>query len=822
MSLKRLHDPGGAAGRVLQLQKRTKCRRYKILARMSRGLGEWKKLCKRAVAMSAPELADRVRQQAIARLDFLRYRAGITFEPRRISASSLPEAHFVFSPEAVPSLCARMRELFPAETDRIIARAERICNHRFDLLGYQDVDYGAEIDWHCDRVHGIRAPRKPWFQIRYLDFAEVGDSKVTWELNRHQHLVTLAKAFRLTGKNEFAAELFSEWEHWHRENPYPIGINWASSLEVSFRSLSWIWVYFLISGSSAMPAGFRSELCRKLGISGRHIESNLSTYFSPNTHLMGEATALFFIGTLFPELRQSGRWRRRGWQILQLEAERQVREDGLHFEQSIYYHVYALDFFLHAFVLASLNGIDIPAQWNRTLERMLEALCLLGRSGPAPRLGDDDGGRLFDGQRNRWEHLLDPLATGAVIFNRGDFKSVAGGLREEMLWLLGEAGAAEFDRLPSVSAKPGSTALRSSGLYLITALDRQLVIDAGPQGADTAGHGHADAMSITANVRGVPLLIDPGTFEYIGRDLTERNRFRGTKAHNTLVVDGLDQSEPKGPFSWVSLPNVRAEKWINGENFDLFVGSHDGYTRLADPVVHRRFVFSLKSDFWLVRDQALGQGKHQLDLFWHLNPEFRPALESERTFRSAGEGLSILACDNHGWSQKILLEDWSPVYGQKARHIAVHFSTTALLPAEFVTLLIPAAGIDSEVVERIAVQSSPALNDSVACYRFEMAEREHCIVFGSGKPWTLFPWSSDAEFFYWGQRRDKTSTLMVCCNASYLVVGGKKIIDARQTFSRCEIVGGDEMVRVISSDEAVVVDKEAFVSISAEYQGKQA
>jgi Heparinase II/III-like protein/Heparinase II/III N-terminus len=788
---------------------------------MSQGLGEWKKLYQRAVAMSMTELADRMRQQATARLDLLRYRAGISFEPRLGNVSRPSQARFFFSADEIPYLCAQLHQIFPAEADEIVERAERICRHQFDLLGYRGLDYGPEIDWHCDRVHGIRAPRKPWFQIRYLDFAEVGDSKVTWELNRHQHLVTLAKAFRLTGKEKFARELFSQWEHWNRENPYPIGINWVSSLEVSFRSLSWLWVFFLISGSPAMPVGFRSELCRKLAVAARHIESHLSTYFSPNTHLLGEATALFFIGTLFPELRQSGRWQRRGWRILQLEAERQVREDGLHFEQSVYYHVYALDFFLHASVLASRNGIAISHQCNRILERMLEALCVLGRSGPPPRLGDDDGGRLFDGQRNRWEHLPDPLATGAVMFRRGDFKSVAGGLREETLWLLGEAGAAEFDRLPTVSPQPRSTALRSSGLYLMTGRERgrQLVIDAGPQGADTAGHGHADALSITANSRGCPVLIDPGTFEYVGSDLTERNRFRGTKSHNTLVVDGLDQSEPKGPFSWVRLPKVLAEGWINGETFDLFVGSHDGYTRLADPVVPRRFVFSLKSGFWLVRDQVLGRGKHKLDLFWHLNPEFRPIGQSNATFRSEAETFSIRACDNHSWSQEILSVDWSPAYGQRQRHPVLHFSTTASVPAEFVSLLIPGAGVDSEV-KSFAGTISPGAEESVAGYRFETAREEHCIVFGSGKPWSLFSWSSDADFFYWGQSRDKTSSLLICCHASYVAANGRKIIYAQQTFSRCEIISDKGEVRVISSDDAVVLDKEAFGSISAEYQGK--
>src|SRR4029077_8029912 len=98
--------------------------------------------------------------------------------------------------------------------------------------------------------------------------------------------------------------------------------------------------------------------------------------------------------------------------------------------------VYASDFFLHAAVLASVNQIPTSVQFDRTVERMLEALSVLARGGIVPQIGDDDGGRLFDPSRNRRAHLLDPLATGAVLFGRGDFKTVAGGAREETLWLL--------------------------------------------------------------------------------------------------------------------------------------------------------------------------------------------------------------------------------------------------------------------------------------------------------------------------------------------------------------------------------------------------
>jgi hypothetical protein len=776
---------------------------------------KWQRLFRRVRAMSLYELADRLRQQATTRIDLLRYKIGARFESHVAESAALATMpRFFFSAAEIPRLCSLVRELFPQEAEAIIERAEHICQHRFDLLGYEDLDYGAEIDWYADRVHGKRAPRKPGFQVRYLDFAEVGDSKVTWELNRHQHFVTLAKAYRLSGEEKFAAELFRQWEHWHRENPYPIGINWASSLEVAFRSLSWLWVYSLMSGSAAMPANFREEFIRKLAVSGRYIECNLSTYFSPNTHLLGEAVALFFIGTLCPELKSAERWKRKGWEIVLQEAGRQVRPDGLHFEQSVYYHVYAVDFFCHAAILASRNQVAIPAQFEGTIERMMDALVVLGRAGPVPKLGDDDGGRLFDPARNRTAHLLDPLATGAVLFNRGDFKAVAGGLREETVWLLGDKGVEAFNHLPAVPVANQSTELSDAGLYVMCDenLERQLVIDAGPQGADTAGHGHADALSITANLQGRAALIDSGTFEYMG-DGPERNRFRGTAAHNTLVVDGMDQSEPAGAFRWTRLPNSRVEEWIKGETFDFFVGSHDGYSPLADSVVHRRSVFSLKSRFCFVRDQALGRGRHRLDLYWHLDPELVPLAQDQSAFRSAHAGLSIVVSESHAWSRELLTGEDSPAYGQKESHRVLHFGTTADLPAELATLLIPGEAIRHASESPVRVDAATE-GESVVSYQFKANEEEHNLILGQGGPWTLSPWASDAKLICWSQNRDKTRRALVCCNASYVKIGGRNVISSPQVFTRCEIASFGGKVRWTSSPQNLVVDEQIFETIS--------
>ena len=770
----------------------------------------------RLASMGSDELLDRGRQYASARADALRQRLGLRFPIQVRDPGSQSPPQFFFASADISSICHLLEQRFPRETADIVQRAERICQHRFDLLGYEDLDYGRDIDWHCDRVHAKRAPRKSFHRVRFLDFAEAGDVKITWELNRHQHFVTLAKAYRLTGDEKFAVEIFRQWKHWHTENPYPVGVNWASTLEVAFRSLSWLWTYFLLADCLVAPHEFHREWLESLGISGRHIERYLSTYFSPNTHLLGEGVALFFIGTLCPELRSAQRWKRRGWEIVLQEAHRQVAADGMHFEQSIYYHVYALDLFLHARILASLNGTVIPPGFDRTTEKMLEALCWLGRAGVPPRFGDDDGGRLFNPQRNRTEHMLDPLATGAVLFGRGDFKEVAGGIREETVWLLVSKGVAVFDNLVSTEPPSISVGLGVSGLYLMAeaGAQRQLVIDAGPQGAATAGHGHADALSICANSNGRALLVDPGTYEYVGNSF-ERDEFRGTASHNTMRVDGKDQADPKAPFAWANLSKTRSDLWITGERFDLFTGTHEGYSRLPEPVVHRRWVFSLKSHFWLVRDLAAGTGQHYLDLFWHLAPDLVPRGSADLVFDFPDQrnGFSLLTTEGNGWNCEILHKVWSPAYGRKEPSTVARFRTVATLPAEFVTLLLPTQGSAANLGKLEKMKSTHA---SVSGYRYEAPDQEHYFLFAaSGRAWSLGPWTSDAEFVYFGTNPGGVRTL-IFCNGSFVESGGQRVVSCTRAIERCELVETNGRTELFSSDSKSVRETLPLDGITAE------
>jgi hypothetical protein len=753
-------------------------------------------------SMSGGEIRDRARQEMLKRLDLAWHKLNKT--PRipnlRNLQGSTPQ--FFFSGEQVPELADLLRVRFSDEVNSIVLRAERICAHRFDLLGYEGLDYGLKIDWHLDRVHGTRSPQKPWYKIDYLDFAEVGDAKIIWELNRHQHLVTLAKAYVLAKEERFAKEALAQWYDWIEQNPYPIGVNWASSLEVAFRVISWLWLRQLLAGSGVATQKFEDDLLVAFALSGQHIARYLSTYFSPNTHLLGEGLALFSIGMLCPEVSDSQKWQRRGWKIILQEAERQVRPDGVHFEQSNYYHVYALDMFLHAALLAARNETPIPERFERTLEKMLEALLLMSQAGISPRFGDDDGGRLFDPRRNRAEHMLDPLATGAVLFGRGDFKAAAGGLREEAVWLLGAEGVEQFDQLSGPERIPRSTVLTDSGFYVMAGSaagkPTQLVIDAGLQGAVAAGHGHADSLSIQLSQSGRELLIDPGTFEYVGKDNT-RDRFRGTAAHNTVQVDGRDQSEPKGPFSWKSLATPKVNEWVERKNFDLFAGSYE----TDASVVHRRFVFYCKPEFWLVRDVVEGVGKHAVTVSWRLAPRMVRQRENPTLFilpDDANHGIGFVPATDSG--EFTLRDDWwSPAYGRKEPAQVLQLERTAVLPIEIATVLVPTT--DRKMLGKLSrIAESGQSSREVQGYSYSTRNEVHRVFFArEGRTWSLQKWSSDAEFLYCREDRSGVS-LIAFCNGSYVNYDRRPVLSARKRVRSCEVSAADR--EIISTEKDLI------------------
>ena len=766
-------------------------------------------------AMDRHEVADRCRQELSKRCDALRSRFQHDFTNNAFTSGEWRPGLFFFAPEQLGSLIELLRERFPLQVENILAKSERILEHRFDLLGFEDLRYGERINWHLDLVHSKEASAKPFHRVNYLNFAEVGDSKITWELNRHQHLVTLAKAYRLTGDERYAREIHSQWRDWHAANPYPIGINWASTLEVGFRSLSWMWVYYLLEGTGTLDSGFRHEWLRAQALNGRHLERYLSTYFSPNTHLLGEGVALFVLGTMCPELSGAARWKARGWQIVLEEARRQVAPDGMHFEKSTYYHVYALDFFLHAVVLASRNAQSIPPELEETLEKMLDVLSLLGSEGAPPRWGDDDGGRLFDPARNRAEHMLDPLAAGAILFNRADFKSLARGLREETIWLLGKAGVERWDRIEPKALVPASAALESSAIYVMTTKRGQLLMDCGCSSGQSHGHDHAGALSVCLQANQQALLIDPGTFEYVGPG-PERNKFRGTAMHNTLRVDNQDQAEPDGPFSWKQHFQARAEQWITGVSFVFFAGSHNGYARLPSPVVHRRCIVALRSGIFLVRDIAEGSGQHRLDISWHLAADLSEpkGAEGKQVFclPNSAKGLTILPAVGHGWTEQSSKGQWSPVYGRQSEAMILNFAASVTLPAEFVALLVPECESALTNAQSIPGKFVRAQHSNatafVQAYRYETGEAEYQFFFGrADQTWQAGSVSSDAEFVCLSSGLGQHEPEIVFCNGTHVDIAGLQSVHTNRKVTRYERLLGPLRISCSDPDAIISTDR---------------
>ena len=763
--------------------------------------------------MSWNELETRVRQEISKRLDVTLSKIGIQPGRNGLGGTSGLPGKFFFSTNELPQRVGLLRKQLPDEAESIVVEANEICRHHFRLLGYRDVDYGAEVDWHLDAVHGLRAPLLPWFKINFLDFAGVGDHKVTWELSRHQHLVTLAKAWLLSGRDGYAQEILAQWYSWQRANPYPLGANWASSLEVAFRSLSWIWLLHLLAECPVVPLGFRDDLVRALALNGRHIERYLSTYFSPNTHLLGEAVALFFIGTLCPQISSAESWKTKGWKIVQEEILRQVRPDGVYFEQSLYYHVYALDFFLHARLLASRNGIEVPSGFDLVIRKMLAVIRTLAQTAPPDSFGDDDGGRVFNSKRNRAEHMTDPLAIGAALFHDESLRARAA-LTEEAIWLFGKQALPSITQPPNSSSQTKSQCFQDGGLYLAGSSEpfsQQMVIDAGPQGTGRSGHGHADALSVKLAFGGRRWLVDAGTYCYIGPG-SDRNLFRGTRAHNTMAVDSVDQAELAGPFAWSSIPNTQADLWIVGSTFTLFAGSHSGYQRLPEPVRHRRFVFHLNGSFWLVRDVAEGQGSHLLEIAWHFAPEVEVSSSgnnfiaaSSSDGREASNRVALLPAGDSRWKCELVSEHVSPAYGARLSAPVVRCSARVELPAEHAVLLAAAVGGMKEAGTFIR-DERPHEGNPVpeAAYRYQDGRVTHWMILHQRQrgEWNFGPWTSNAQFLYFCVKNRRVNHL-VFCEGSFARLWGEALLSLDATLQSLEWTKREGQHQLACSDETV-------------------
>ncbi len=633
-------------------------------------------------AMGVPEIACRLRDATQAQWE------------RRGLGLARP-----VSPEGV---CGRpwLGDL-PREFDSNAYRtaADGVLAGRFDVFALKDVSLGFPPQWNRDPKTGRVAPLAFGKTLNYRDERVVGDIKYLWEPNRHSELVALAQAWHLTKEANYLEGCRVLLDSWIEQCPYPLGVNWTSSLEHGVRLANWAVAWFLFGVDGRLRVGLDSDLRRNDAFAKRwliaiyqhchFIAGHLSRHSSANNHLLGELMGLFIGATVWPLWPDSTRWREQAACEFEAEALKQTAEDGVNREQAIWYQHEVADMMLLVGLFGLANGTEFSAAYWRRLERMLEFFAaLMDAGGHVPMIGDADDARLVRFTPAGGKELSSAvrgncgsevyrslLATGAVLFGRGDFKAKAGGFDDKSRWLLGDAAARTFDELPVPEQEEPRRDFPHGGYAILggrfgTPREVRIVVDAGPLGyLSIAAHGHADALAFTLSAGGREILIDPGTYAFHTQRMW-RDYFKGTGAHNAVRVDGADQSVSGGNFLWTQHARAGRDRFEHDGTRSVWSGTHDGYLRLPDPVGHRRTIAcDVAAGSLRVTDRLECKGRHEVEVLFHLSEHCRVQDVDGTIHVEDGPVRVSLRNTAPGWLPRIVRGQENPPLGWVSRRL---------------------------------------------------------------------------------------------------------------------------------------------------------
>lgn len=511
--------------------------------------------------------------------------------------------------------------------------ADVIIDGRLNIFNLLDYSIGTPPRWNIDPKTGIKAPLEFGKTMNYRDEDTVGDIKYLWEPSRHLQLVTLCMAFKLTKDSRYSSSFCDQLDSWFEQCPYLMGAQWVSSLELGIRLINWAICWQLIGGyQSSIFEGdkgtaFRDRWLKAIYQHAHFIKGHYSRYSSANNHLIGEASGVFIASLTWPYWDEFSVWGSDARGVLEAEAVKQTFEDGVNKEQAISYQQFVLDFLLLPYLAAEANQQPFSEKYKEIIESMLTYLAsMMDVNGNLPMIGDAD-----DGYAVKLDHNPDfcpyrsLLATGAVLFNRSDFKVFASELDNKSLILLGNHAEDSFARLAVPAALEVRTTFQEGGYHILGHRINQpdeikWVMDTGPLGyGGIAAHGHADALSAYLTVAGHEILIDPGTYAY-HTDKKWRDYFRGTSAHNTIRVDGVDQSEIGGNFMWLTKAESVLHTFEDSGEKSIIEASHNGYLRLPCPLTHqRKVIFHKNCGVFELSDELHCSDEHEIEQFWHFS-----------------------------------------------------------------------------------------------------------------------------------------------------------------------------------------------------------
>ena len=422
-------------------------------------------------------------------------------------------------------------------------------NHRFDINTNIHLLKGTDYEKWPDIFS---------YSLDYKQRDDLGDARTNWEKNRHFDWALLAKAYYVTKEEKYFLELKDTVNSWMQKNPFLYGISWTSAMEFAIRSINWIFALAFVQKSGRDMPELRNGIINITDYLTKHY----SRFSSANNHLLVEATAIGLAGYAF----DNNQWKELACNILSEELEKQNYSDGVNKELSLHYQTFGMEAYL---LLMHVMQKHNDTEWNQWIPMLKKEAEFVAHSSWREKticeFGDDDEGKILDlqgGEWHQWDYVLQlsSLVTGVRY---SDFET----LYENINWLFTR------DEIEEIRTKPLYDASRSrcfevgGNTFIRDKQNRILIgIDHAELGfGSIAAHGHADALSFQMLIDGKVVFADPGTYIY-HCDIEHRNSFRKTINHNTLCVEGKDQSKMLGAFMWGERANCKLEEWHPSEN----------------------------------------------------------------------------------------------------------------------------------------------------------------------------------------------------------------------------------------------------------------
>jgi hypothetical protein len=513
----------------------------------------------------------------------------------------------------------------PGDADRIMVKAEKVILHEVNLLGSGLVKLSEKIDWHRDYKTNIRWSPTYIRSIEYNNPQQPSDVKFPWEVSRLQWTIPAGQAYLLNGDEKYANAVKDILSQWLDENPYAYSVNWACTMEVALRILTWTWLFHVFKNSSAwQDRNFREKFLCALYLHGDFTTRHLERSDINGNHYTANAAGLVFAGLFFEGTTSAKRWLTEGWEILTEEFPRQVPSDGVDFEGSIAYHRLVLELFMLPALYRIRRDLEVQEGYIQRLVAMANFITAYTQpDGNSPLIGDADDARAlpFGGQGIN-DHRYLPGIIGSKLGDKVLIKSFSGS-KSEIYWLLGEEAVVTLPDKEFPSAAQ-SVSFSESGYYILGHDKSHVFIDCAPVGlAGRGGHGHNDCLSFEAVLCGEKLISDCGAYLYTA-SYKERNLFRSTAYHNTPRIDGEEINRYiRLDYLWNLHYDARPRVLRYESSFTkaLLRASHTGYDRLPDPVSHtREFVLNYDDDSLYIEDQFGGKGDHRIEIPFHLAP----------------------------------------------------------------------------------------------------------------------------------------------------------------------------------------------------------